>query len=146
MNLWKESRHTSVPLPKTASFIREPPYSLDHHSISRRRVSRPAAPPSNSTSDVADGAGDPSLGVNIPGLSKLLLLDVVNPFSAILACRAASRPAANRLSRLPLPNFLHLCPSWLRPLPSWNKRQPSCCLFFLCSESTAFSSLNVQDA
>lgn len=57
----------------------------------------------------------------------------------------SSLPTFDKLSLLPEPNLRHGCPSLLRCLLTWKMRQMSLWWFFLCSESTAFSSRTVHD-
>lgn len=126
--------------------IRLAQYSLLHHSTNRRRVSRPIAPPSASKSlllevtegagdDIRDGIGD---GARLTGRELATLSD-----NRPLALRFFA--ACDKLSRFPLPNLLHTWPSLLRCLFSWKIRHISAWWFFLCSESTALSSREVQD-
>jgi hypothetical protein len=65
------------------------------------------------------------------------------PFSLPLALR--SLPALDKLSLFPLPNLFQTCPSLLRCLFNWKIRHISFWVFFLCSESTALSSREVQE-
>jgi hypothetical protein len=123
-------------------------YSLVHHSTRRLRVSRPTEPPSESDSlavDAMERAGDGILD-GVGEEATLLLFEGV-PLASLSSLPFAFRslPACDKLSRLPLPNFRHTCPSRLRCLLTWYIRHMSDWRFFLCSESTALSSRDVHD-
>lgn len=144
---------TLAPLATTTRLIRPAQYSFDHHSISLRRVSRPTAPPSASSSlaaECVDGAGDATregIGVgralpflelepDVPNLGALLMFLAV--LTAVLA-------ASVNVFLFPVPNLNHGWPGFDKCLFSWKIRHMSCWRFFLFSESTALSSRRVHD-
>lgn len=123
-------------------------YSLLHHSTRRRRVSRPIAPPSDSDSlplDWFEGAGDATRD----GIGEGNIEADNDAFLAMASARSPfafkALPASVNVRLFPLPNLLHTWPGLLRCLLSWKMRHMSFCKFFLFSESTAFSSRDVQD-
>lgn len=93
--------------------IRLAQYSLDHHSMSLRLVSRPTEPPSLSFSlaiELTDGAGDATrLGIG-DGADK----DKPLPFRKLLKGAFSipfpfrtRRAASVKVRLLPVPNFFH---------------------------------------
>ena len=137
-----------------ARLIRPEQYSLLHHSIKRRLVSRPILPPSASFSlfvELTDGAGEAiRLGIGegtVPACPFPLRKLLKDGFSAgkfperVFADLAASVSVA----LLPVPNFFQGCPGRVRCFVSWNMRHTSFWMFFLFSESTALSSRKVQE-
>ena len=163
----------SLPFPTTQSLMRLAQYSLLHHSTNLRRVSRPTTPPSASDSlpepEPLEGVGEGTLdGIGVTAklpsadfnsvplipltpFTRLVPLTVpLSPFDALTPVLNAplafkSLPTLDKLSLLPLPNLLHGCPGLLRYLLIWNILHLSFWWFFLCSESTALSSREVQE-
>lgn len=125
------------PFPTTQSFMRLAQYSFDHHSTNLLLVSLPTSPPSSSPSlDVGDGVLDTSVLEEAD-----TELSFLSPFTLLFFTCFAARSS---VSRLPVPNLLHGLPGRLLCLLTWKMRQMSLWWFFLCSESTAFSSRTVQ--
>lgn len=88
-----------TPLPMIQRFIRLAQYSSVHHSISRRRISRPTTPPSAS---VSEGTGERNLDEELDS-ARLTSTDETR-FNVL--CAFTSLAAFDRLSRLPDPNLL----------------------------------------
>ena len=104
----------------------------------------PPSPSSSLLVELTEGAGDGALesfGVGAKLPSALFMTPV--PLSRFFAL--SSLPTFNRLSLLPEPNLRHGCPSLLKCLLVWKILQISLWWFFLCSESTAFSSRMVHE-
>ena len=143
----------------THKFILLAQYSLLHHSTNLRRVSRPTAPPSASDSlaaDATEGTGEGIRDGNLDEIGDAVVLvfadaplGVIQPFTFeypfSFPFALSSLPAFDRLSLFPLPNLFQTWPSLLRCLFSWKMRHMSFWWFFLCSESTALSSREVQE-
>lgn len=136
------------PFPMTHKRIRLAQYSLVHHWTSRRRVSRPMEPPSESDSllfEATEGAGE---GIREPtGERSALRWSRVSFWIIPLSFPWAfnSFAALERDSLFPEPNFDQTCPGRLKCLFNWNIRHTSVWWFFWFSEFTALSSRKVHE-
>ena len=122
LNKRHRARNEGIPLPITQRCIRLAQYSLLHHSINLRRVSRPIEPPSASNSLLADepeGVGEGIRdGMGEGSLEVVKLFPFERLVSLSLPFAFASLPAAVKVVRFPVPNLLQEWPTFERVLLS----------------------------